>query len=156
MNSGTITNTGDVTLGALGSTAQEYALTLNVTGSKSVTTGAINTKDQAITVNANSLTGKADIGAINAITGNVAIDVDTTGAVDVHAITGKDISLDLSGALGAVSYAGAITATGNVTTVGSNLKANDLDTNDIVLAGTSQTVSVIGSILNDDVDVTSG
>jgi hypothetical protein len=156
LSTATISNVGTVTLGALGSNTQDFALTLNATGSKALTTGAINTKDQAITINATSLLGDAHVnGNINAISGDVTITAAGTGEIELDGVTGKNISLNFVDSLGGTDFDGDINAAGNVTIVGANLKNNDLDgtgAGKIVLTGaanSTQTVSLTGGILDD-------
>lgn len=162
VNQATITNTGDVELGNFGSTTQDYALNLTSTGAKSFIGGTLDTLNQAITASVTGALGTVKLGDATSGTAATSVTVGATGDTTIGAISSSNVTVDLSGVLGETQY-GNITATGNVTIVGSGLKTNDLDgtntdlggaagTSDIDLtgaAGSTQTVSLTGGIDDD-------
>jgi len=157
LNSATVSNTGDITLAILGASTQDYGVTVEATGgAASMTIEKILTNSQDVNVTATNLTGAFDIttdaAAINAGTGgNVTVTVDTTSTMDIGAITGKNVTLDMSGVIGASSWNGDISAAGDVDIALGVLTANDLVTKNLVLTGTSQTVNIDGGIAADTV-----
>ncbi len=153
LNNATISNTGDVDLNNTGGAALDYATTVVSTGAATFDIGTMTTNNQNITLAVTDAVGAVTAGAIAAGTGNVNVTVSGGGTMVLDAITGKGVTVDASGVLGAVTYGGDITLTGNLTFVGSELQDNDMQTQDIVLAGTAQTLSLTGGIGDDIFDV---
>lgn len=162
-----LSGTGSVDLDDLGSATLDYGITLNATGlssnkatnnNVSLDVGAINTKGNAVTVNAAGVLGKVNVGAINASNGaatggNVTVNLNGTGgASTLGAITGKNVSIDATGALGAVTYAAnsITTESGGVVNVkGATLSATTIK---VVTGGASaadNTISFTGGIAAD-------
>lgn len=132
--------------------------TINTSGAgDDVTLGAINARDVANnTVSiTSSNTGDFAVGAIGGTvaTADVTIALDgVSGTVGLDVIKGDDVSIDVSAALGAVTYNDDITVTGDLTIDGSALFANQIDGTDgqITLAGATQVITLNGGIKDDD------
>lgn len=150
-------------------------------GTKALTLGTIDTKEKNISVTAKGIDGEVELGAIKtnpaaAKGGNVALDLDvkkaTLGAitagntanvaikaketVSLQAITAKNLVLDLSEVVGAVTYSGALTVNESIVLSGSKKTAMDLSANGIVAAAGSKTlgVTVNGGEAVDQVKIT--
>jgi hypothetical protein len=149
LNTATITNTGDVVLGNVGS-GKDYALSVTSEGSKSFDIGAMKTNDANITLNVIDSLGAVTVDTIDAGKGSVNVTLATTGLATLKAITGKAVTIDASGVLGGTTYGGLITASGDVTITGNDITNNALTgTGKVVLDGTAQTVTFNGGIKND-------
>lgn len=159
-----LSGAGSVDLDTVGSTTLDYGVTLTATGlasnkatgSVSLDVGTINTKGQAITVNAAGVVGAVNLGAIDALNGataagNVSVNLNGTGgATGLGTITGKNVTVDATGALGAVTYGNITTESGGVVTVkGATLTATAVT---VVTGGAStadNTISFTGGIDTD-------
>lgn len=105
--SGTAT-TAAVTLGALGATTQDYALTVNASGLKAgFTAASVQTKGQAVTLNSKGVSGDfavKDIGTNTDRVGSVVVDaanqLGSTKVGDVYATAGSSVTLNANGILG--------------------------------------------------------
>ncbi|NKN32752.1 beta strand repeat-containing protein [Marichromatium bheemlicum] len=164
-----LSGTGSADLNNLGSTTLDYGLTVTASGlssdkaasSTSLTTGTINTKGHAITVDASGVVGAVTLGAISAANGattagDVTVNLNGTGGnATLGAITGKSVTVDASGALGSMTYGGAISVADTLTFKGSSLNANDLSGKSITPTGTSLTASLTGGLGNDQFKITS-
>jgi Ca2+-binding RTX toxin-like protein len=157
LNSATITNTGDVDLGNLGSNTLGYGITVSSTGAKTFDVGTMTTKGNAVNLTVAAAVGAVTVGAINTldsgdILGNVNAVIATGGGLtSMGAVTGNNVTLDFSGVLAGVTTYGTINAEGAVSIAGSQLKANTIG--DLNLTGTSQTVALTGGIDVDNIDI---
>ncbi len=175
--------TSKVVLGDLGASTNDYDLTVTATGlgagvtignttvgtgydttitadsvqgNVSIAASGTVTGGDDVTINANSVDGTVTIGAVTtALTGDVAVKADdATGAVNVGAITGGNVTLDVSSSI-AGAVIGAITAKTSATVALSDLQNNNTSTTDLVItAGTGSTalaVAVTGGALIDTV-----
>ena len=151
-----LSGTGDIELKNLGSGAADHTLTINA-AVKSLDVDTITTKDQAITVDAAGVTGAVALGAVDAGKGNVNINVDGTGGnVTLKAITGDSVTIDATGALGAMTYGGDITVGKTLVINGSTLKANNLSGQKIILSGSSLDATLNGGIGADKFVINNG
>ena len=161
-----LSGAGSVGLGTVGSATLDYGVTLTATGlasnkagvgsNKSLDVGTINTKGQAITVNASGVMGAVELGAISALNGaaaagNVSVNLNGTGgAIALGAITGKNVTVDATGALGAVTYGAINTESGGVVSVkGATLTASTVTVNTGAASTADNTISFTGGIDTD-------
>jgi len=122
--------TGNVVIGdmgyvdAAGNTAEDVTVTTNGT-TGNVDLAAIDATKSVTIVNNSQ--GTFDVGIIggNSATADVSITLDgTASAMTLVAISGDDVTVDASDAVGSITYGGTITATTSATIIGSELKAN--------------------------------
>jgi hypothetical protein len=157
LNSAVISNTGDIDLAILGASTQDYGVTVVATGGASTfTVEKILTNSQDVSVTVSNATGAVDFSdtttSIDAGTGgNVTVNIDTTSTLAIDQITGKNVTLDMSGVIGATTWGGDINAAGDVDIAFGALTANALTSNNIVLTGTSQTINLEGGIAADTI-----
>jgi len=158
------TSTGDVDFAAIGATSLDNSVTVAAVGAATLSITDTTTNGQNITITATDIVGAVDVDAIDATTGsgegNVSLTVSTASTLDLAgAIQGDDVTLDLDGVTGAVTYTGDITAKGDVDISMSQLNANDMDgsgAGSIILNGTSQSLAFTGGLLADTVKVATG
>ena len=118
--------------GALGAADQDaYGITVSATGlNDGLTLGTMDTNGTNITVSAADVLGAVTLGAINARSGDVSVDLSNVGgAIQLNNIAGANVTVDATGALGAVDYNGTgndqtITASESATLNGAELAAN--------------------------------
>lgn len=149
-----LSGTGNIALGALGDTGMDYSMMVNASNVGNLTIASMETKDQSITLNAAEVVGTVRAtGVINAGTGDVNVNINgTSGAVTLGgAITGKNVTIDATNALGGVTYNGQINVGNSFTLNGSSLHGNDLSTSKVVATGTSLTANIIGGLGDDKV-----
>lgn len=139
-NQVTIENAGKATVGAVGSATQDYSANVTVSGSGETKIGDVKTNSQAITIVGNNLTGKAEIGNLDAKTGDVNVTVKTTGAANIAGANGKNVTVDFGGVLGDVTAAGISATTAAVT--GSTIAKNTMTIS-------ADTLTATGGIVDD-------
>lgn len=158
----TLSGSGSVQLGDLGSITQDYALNLTATGlstdkagssNMSLETGKLDTKGHNITVDASDVLGKVNLGEIDAVNdattgGDVMVYVDgTAGNVALSSIAGNDVIIDAGGALGSVTYGGTIAVYGDTLTfTGANLTSNAAT---VDINGATLNAALTGGLEND-------
>ncbi len=97
-----LSGSGSVHLGNLGDTRDTYGITLNAEGlNDGLEVGTITTGGTNININAADVLGDVELGKIDAGTGNVTVDVSGLGGdLTFDSVTGQNLTLDASGALG--------------------------------------------------------
>jgi hypothetical protein len=146
--------TGNLSFDDLGSATLDNSITATFAGIGDLTIDNTTTNGENITLTVSGGTGNIDFDDVNAgSTANVTITAATAGTFDVDAVTGDDIEIDVSGVVGATTYSGAITTSGNLTVVGSTLQANDLDANKVVVDGTTNVIDFTGGLGIDKITI---
>jgi hypothetical protein len=143
--------TGDITIGDVDNASGDAEVIDIKAGGKALSVGSLDASDDVIvTVSAATTVGIGAIGGTVA-TSDVVLDLNgATGAITLAAIAGDNVTIKAGETIGAISYGGDITADGDVTITGSSIQANDLNTQNIVLNGTAQTVAFTGGANDDD------
>ena len=165
-NSVQLSGAGTAVIGSLGTSTQEYGVTVNAAGLKGLTinttgTGITTAAGQSVSVNASSVLGAVTLGDIavgtGATTGSANVNVNgTTGAVSLGTVSAKDVTIDAAGALGGITYdtgavstafgAADISVGGTLVINGADLSANTVD---IAATGASLNATLNGGIQAD-------
>ncbi|WP_322529094.1 hypothetical protein R5R73_05750 [Salinicola sp. LHM] len=128
INAVELSGNGSANLGALGNANNDqYGITVNAEGlNDGLTLGTITTNGTDIDVNAADVQGDVTLnGAVNAGSGDVDLDLaNVAGSVTLNAVTGNDVTIDVSNVLNGVTYSGDISVADSVTLNGAELSGN--------------------------------
>ncbi|MCG5534666.1 beta strand repeat-containing protein [Ectothiorhodospira mobilis] len=138
--------------------SQDYGLTLTAEGlSDGLATGVINVgAGQSITIDAANVLGDVSTGAVSVDqdsssqeSGSITVDLNGTGGdVNLGTLAAKDVTVNASGALGAMTY-GNITLSNSLDFTGAELAANGVTAIVADNDGNDATLTFVGGIKDD-------
>lgn len=142
----TLSGTGSVELGQLGSTSNDYGLSVSANGLSGLTLGNLEVgTGNAISLDLSGIMGDVSGSNMTADSGNITVTADVQGSLDLGTLTAKSITVDAHNVTGRLTVSGASGDTVKIT--GSELAENKIT----VTAG--QSATVVGGLGDDTITI---
>lgn len=141
-----LSGTGSVELGKLGSTSNDYGLSVSANGLSGLTLGDLKVgTGNAISLDLSGIMGDVSGSNMTADSGNITVTADVQGSLDLGTLTAKSITVDAHNVTGGLTVSGASGDTVKIT--GSELAENKIT----VTAG--QSATVVGGLGDDTITI---